>query len=56
VSVKQVDARTIEETDKNAGKAVKVARWTVDADGKTLHVQFDDLHGHVQHQDGHKIK
>jgi hypothetical protein len=56
VSVKQVDARTIEETDMKAGKPVKIARWSVDADGKTMHVQFDDTHGHVQHQSGHRIK
>ena len=55
VSVKQIDARTIEETDKNAGKTVKITRWTVDQDGKTMHVRFDDTHGHVQHQNGHKI-
>lgn len=55
VSVKLIDARTIEETDKNAGKAVQITRWTVDPDGKTMHVQFDDTHGHVKHQDGHKI-
>ncbi len=56
VSVKQIDARTIEETDRNAGKTVKITRWTVDPDGTTMHVQFDDTHGHVQHQDGHKIR
>lgn len=56
VSVKQIDTRTIEETDKSAGKAVKITRWTVDPDGKTIHVQFDDTHGHVQHQDGHKVR
>lgn len=55
VSVRQIDSRTIEETDKKDGKPVKVARWSVDADGKTMHVQFDDLRGHVQHQDGHKV-
>jgi hypothetical protein len=56
VSVKQIDARTIEETDKSAGQAVKITRWTVDPDGKTIHVRFDDTHGHVQQQDGHKIR
>ena len=56
VSVKQIDARTIEETDKKSGNAVNINRWTVDPDGKTMHAQFDDMQGHVQHQDGHKIK
>jgi len=55
VSVKQIDDQTIEETDRNAGRAVNIARWTIDPDGKTMHVRFDDTHGHVQHQDGHKI-
>ena len=55
VSLKQIDARTIEETDKKAGKPVKVTRWQVDKDGKTMHVQFDDLHGHIQHQNGHRV-
>lgn len=55
VSVRQIDAHMIEETDKNAGKTVKITRWNVDPDGKTIHVQFDDGHGHVQHQNGHKI-
>jgi hypothetical protein len=56
VSVKQIDARTIEETDKSEGKVAKITRWTVDPDGKTIHVRFDDTHGHVQEQDGHKIR
>jgi hypothetical protein len=25
-------------------------------DGKTMHVRFDDTHGHVQEQDGHKVE
>jgi hypothetical protein len=56
VSVKQLDAHTIEESDKNAGKVVKIIRWSVDPDGKTMHVRFDDGHGHVQQQTGHKLK
>jgi len=55
VSVRQIDERTIEETDKHAGKPVKVNRWQVDPDGRRIHAQFDDLHGHIQHQDGHKL-
>jgi hypothetical protein len=56
VSVKQIDERTIEESDKNDGKIVKITRWAVDPDGKTMHVRFDDGHGHVQQQTGHKVK
>jgi len=56
VSVKQLDERTLEETDKNAGKVVKITRWAVDPDGQTIHVRFDDGHGHVQQQTGHKLK
>jgi len=56
VSVKQIDERTIEESDKNSGKVVKITRWTVDPDGRTMHVRFDDGHGHVQQQTGHKLQ
>jgi hypothetical protein len=33
-----------------------VERWSVDADGKTMHARFDDTQGHVQEQDGHKVQ
>jgi len=36
VSLKRIDANTVEETDKLNGKAVTVARITVRADGKSL--------------------
>ncbi len=55
VSVKQTDPLTLEETDKKGGQAVKVTQWKVDTDGKTMHVRFDDTHGHVQEQTGHKV-
>jgi hypothetical protein len=55
VSVKQIDPLTLEETDKAGAQAVKVTQWKVDADGKTMHVRFDDTHGHVQEQTGHKV-
>lgn len=55
VSLKLIDERTIEETDKKGGKIVKVTRWRVDPDGNTIHARFDDLQGHVQEQTGHKI-
>jgi hypothetical protein len=56
VSVKLVDERTIEESDLNDGKVVKISRWTLAPDGQTMHARFDDTHGHIQEQDGHKVK
>lgn len=50
------DRNTIEESDKNDGKIVKMSLWSVGPDGKTMHVRFDDMHGHVQEQDGHKVE
>jgi hypothetical protein len=38
------------------GKIVKISLWSVRPDGKTMHVRFDDTHGHVQEQDGHKVE
>jgi len=43
VSVKRIDARTFEETDKRAGKVTGVSRMTVGADGKTLTSKYHDL-------------
>lgn len=46
VVVKKLGNNTIEETDKRNGKVISVARLTVDADGKTMHVKVDDkMHG-----------
>lgn len=56
VCVKWIDNRTIEESDKKGGRVVKISRWSVDAEGKTMHVRFDDTKGHVQEQDGHKVQ
>ena len=42
VSLKKIDANTIEETDKHDGKVVSVSRMTVAADGKTMKVAVDD--------------
>lgn len=56
VSLKVIDKNTIEESDKKNGKVVKVSLWSVKPDGKTMHVRFDDTHGHVQEQDGHKVE
>jgi hypothetical protein len=54
--VKQIDSRTIIESDMNAGHVVKIATWSVSADGKSVHVRFDDTKGHIQEQDGHKVQ
>jgi hypothetical protein len=56
VSVKLVDERTIEESDLNDGKVVKISSWALSPDGQTMHARFDDMHGHIQEQDGHKVK
>ena len=46
VSLKKINANTLEETDKRDGKAIFVSRVTVLPDGKTMKVDFDDkLHG-----------
>lgn len=42
VSLKKIDANTIEETDKRKSKVIAVARMTVDADGKTMKIHVDD--------------
>lgn len=55
VSVKLIDERTIEETDKNGAQTVLVTRWSVERDGTTMRVRFDDTHGFVQQQTGHKL-
>ena len=55
VTVKLLDSRTIEESDKKGGKVVQINRWSVDPDGKTLHARFDNTQGRVQEQTGHKV-
>jgi hypothetical protein len=46
VSLKRVDAQTIEETDNRQGKVTDVITSKVSADGKSMHVVDDDkLHG-----------
>jgi len=56
VSLKLIDRNTMEESDKKDGKIVKVSLWSVGPDSKTMHVRFDDTHGHIQEQDGHKVE
>jgi hypothetical protein len=36
VSIKVVDANTVEETDKKGGKTVTTSKWTISSDGKTM--------------------
>jgi hypothetical protein len=56
VTLKKIDDHTIEESDKKDGKVVKISRWSIAPDGKTIHVRFDDTHGQVQEQDGRKVE
>lgn len=55
VSLKVLDPNTIEEYDKKDGKVVNISHWSIEPDGKTMHVRFDDTKGRVQEQTGHKI-
>ena len=55
VSVRWVDDRTIEESDLAGDAVIQVTRWSVDPDGTTMHVRFDDGRGHVMEQTGHKV-
>lgn len=55
VSVRWLDDRTIEETDRNGNEVVLVMEWRVEADGATMHVRFDDRRGHVMEQYGRKL-
>jgi hypothetical protein len=43
VSVRKIDERTFEETDKRDGKPVAAFRWRFDPDGKTAHVRLTDV-------------
>jgi len=42
VSLKRINANTIEETDQRGGKIVGVSRMTVAPDGKSIHVEYND--------------
>ncbi len=55
VSVRLLDSRTLEERDKSHGQVVKITRWTVDPNGTTIHARFEDAHGRIQEQAGHKL-
>jgi hypothetical protein len=55
VAVRRLNENTIEETDKRGSAVITVIRWSADADGRTVHVRFDDrLHGVVTSMVGHK--
>jgi|SRR6185312_9781409 len=56
VSVKMIDNRTIQESDLKDGRVVKIDTWMIRPDGKTMHVRFDDTKGHIQEQDGHRVR
>lgn len=46
VSLRKIDANTIEETDKRDGKVISVSRMTVSPDGRTMKLEGEDkLHG-----------
>jgi hypothetical protein len=42
VSVRKLSENAIEETDRRGGAVITVIRWSIDSDGRTLHVRFDD--------------
>jgi len=42
VSLKRINANTIEETDQRDGKIVGINRMTVAPDGKSIHVEYND--------------
>ena len=43
VSLKKIDANTIEETDKRDGKVILISRMAVSADGRTLTIENNDV-------------
>jgi hypothetical protein len=55
VSIKLVDPKTIEESDLQDGKVAQKRRWSLGADGNSIHATFDDMQGHVQEQTGHRV-
>jgi len=56
VSVRLVNANIIEETLTQNGQVRMKARWSVDADGITMHAHFEDPQGNSFDQTGHKVK
>ena len=56
MSVRQIDERTIVESNLNGDDILQVTTWRVGSDGRTMHVRFDDLHGHVMEQTGYRCR
>lgn len=55
VSCRWIGVNAIEEVDRHADDVVLTTTWTVDADGRTIHVRFAYASGLVQEQDGHRL-
>jgi hypothetical protein len=56
VTLKEIDDHTIEESDRRAGKVVKISLWSIGHDRMTMHVRFDNTQGYEQEQTGHKVQ
>lgn len=55
VSLKRIGENTIEETEKHAGKVVKVTRFTLSTDGKTMTISIESkVNGSVRQFVAHK--
>ena len=56
VSVRLIDANTVEETDKRDGKIVQVVRYSVAHDGKSMSITFTDkVRGTTVQSTAHKL-
>jgi hypothetical protein len=56
VSVKLVNARTLDETDLKDGKVAQKRRWSMGADNNTIHARFDDTQGHIQEHTARRVQ
>jgi hypothetical protein len=55
VSVRKLSESSIEESDRRGSSVITVIRWSVDSDGRTIHVRFDDrLRGVVTNMVGYR--
>lgn len=56
VSVRRIDANTVEQTDRRNGKIVQVVRYSVAPDGKTMTITFlDKIKGTTVQSTAHKL-
>jgi hypothetical protein len=56
VSVRRINANTVEQTDKREGKIVQVVRYSVGPDGKTMTITFiDQVRGTTVQSTAHKL-